>query len=63
MSNRYDSNWFLFLYLFISYSDLAFETQMFHGYGLNFICILDKICAFANAACHNLIQVKKFKST
>ena len=36
-----------------SYSDQAFETQMFHCYGLNFMCILDKICAVANAACQN----------
>ena len=38
-----------------SYSDQAFETQTFHRYSLNFVCILDEICAVANAVCHNLM--------
>ena len=45
-----------------SYSDQAFETQTFRRYGLNFICILDEICAVANAARQNLLQTSKFKS-
>ena len=38
-----------------SYSDQAIETQTFRRYGLNFICILDEICAVANTARQNLI--------
>ena len=41
---------------FINYSDQAFETQMFHRYDLNFICILDEICAVANAVRQHLIK-------
>ena len=44
------------------YSDQVFETQTFRRYSLNFICILDEICAVANAARQNLIRASKFKS-
>ena len=47
---------------FLRYSDQAFETQTFCSYGFNLMYILDEICAVANAACHNLIRARKFKS-
>ena len=36
-------------------SDQDFETQMLCHYGLNFMCILEEICAVANAVRHNFI--------
>ena len=35
---------------------ISLQTRTFRRYGLNFICILDEICAVANAARHNLYE-------